>query len=161
MESKSYSSHPLHRGCGLKLKNFDIYPKGFSSPSSQRVWIEIYFFCLPPATNLASPSSQRVWIEICKSQLYASWPWSPSSQRVWIEIINRFCVVAGYFVTLFTEGVDWNKKFLWRVSVSVCHPLHRGCGLKSNVVLPIVKIIKSPSSQRVWIEIIPSYSLFN
>ena len=55
---------------------------------------------------------------------------SPSSQRVWIEITFRLnnCIIA--YVTLFTEGVDWNTNWNGTPKTSWSHPLHRGCGLK-------------------------------
>ena len=48
---------------------------------------------------------------------------SPSSQRVWIEIDNVVYNSHGSDVTLFTEGVDWNRSF------TLCQPLNRGVTL--------------------------------
>ena len=123
------------------------------SPSSQRVWIEIEKY-LYSGDGKSSPSSQRVWIEIENPVTSFTVPLSPSSQRVWIEIVVqhrhsfrpdghplhrgcglKLCLTTAWLyyikVTLFTEGVDWNLK------------------LKKS----IKKLVRSPSSQRVWIEI--------
>ena len=78
---------------------------------------------------------------------------SPSSQRVWIEIVTNWHYLCKLYVTLFTEGVDWNKKQEKTVLLMKRHPLHRGCGLKSNISIANLRASRSPSSQRVWIEI--------
>ena len=85
-QSRKYSNRrPLHRGCGLKLY-------------LQRVI----------APRIESPSSQRVWIEIFTVPLHYNFYGSPSSQRVWIEILKSVHQIKIYEVALFTEGVDWN-----------------------------------------------------
>ena len=40
-EGYTYACHPLHRGCGLKLRKLWSRNLNILSPSSQRVWIEI------------------------------------------------------------------------------------------------------------------------
>ena len=167
---------PLHRGCGLKLFSVDCWSMHSESPSSQRVWIEIWltvdFFRMVKValfTEGVDWNWHRTRPNYC-SQL------SPSSQRVWIEIF--FCLVAlrAKSVALFTEGVDWNKNWSdtkmkiknvalftegvdWngytqpiRYTIN-CRPLHRGCGLKSGNSSITAIPLSSPSSQRVWIEI--------
>ena len=61
-------------------------------------------------------------------------------------------------VALFTEGVDWNTSIPLTLVVRGCRPLHRGCGLK--LIQQYIQSLsnKSPSSQRVWIEIQPLVS---
>ena len=131
-----------------------LYAIPATSPSSQRVWIEI--LPMKSASNLTavalftegvdwnnrqtdglehekmSPSSQRVWIEITLLLLLLLlFESSPSSQRVWIEIVEIIMQRNSKRVALFTEGVDWNM-----------------CTAIINSKSP-----RSPSSQRVWIEI--------
>ena len=78
-----------------------------SSPSSQRVWIEMDYEKYDKEYQEQSPSSQRVWIEIERLDLNQPYPMSPSSQRVWIEITNDYDrLVKDSKVALFTEGVD-------------------------------------------------------
>ena len=148
------TSHPLHRGCGLKSEKLRHFRISNGSPSSQRVWIEIAVWRFSPHRTQASPSSQRVWIEIeekirkwlvenshplhrgcgLKSaefiEMFAE-HMSPSSQRVWIEIHANMTFTMYRLVTLFTEGVDWNR----------------------TLKIDDVFFGMSPSSQRVWIEI--------
>ena len=131
-----------------------INTSGLSSPSSQRVWIEIideklqeYLDFVTLFTEGVDWNKKEVYIQLDGIR-------SPSSQRVWIEIKVLTYLFAPRVVTLFTEGVDWNRLLLLYLLHLVCHPLHRGCGLKFWILqLPIYQM-RSPSSQRVWIEII-------
>ena len=72
-----------------------------------------------------------MWIEIAVQAINTSGLSSPSSQRVWIEIIDEKLQEYLDFVTLFTEGVDWNSESYNCQYIRWGHPLHRGCGLKS------------------------------
>ena len=101
-----------------------------------------------------SPSSQRVWIEIRKARNKCNiCRTSPSSQRVWIEIYRCIILFVEVIVALFTEGVDWNWSYFFGFASISCRPLHRGCGLKWGVPDLLQRQRLSPSSQRVWIEI--------
>ena len=50
------------------------------------MWIEIFELINGDFFEEPSPSSQRVWIEIFTVPLHYNFYGSPSSQRVWIEI---------------------------------------------------------------------------
>ena len=123
---------PLHRGCGLK-----------SQPLDNSVFvISVALFTEGVDWNISAPLSID-WKEV-----------SPSSQRVWIEIkflpkksavtprrpLHRGCGLKYLYPPL---SIDWGSR-----------PLHRGCGLKSQPLNNSVFVIRSPSSQRVWIEIL-------
>ena len=149
------------------------------SPSTRRVWIEIKANTSAWTGIIRSPSTRRVWIEIPLENAiweeFGSHPphggcglkfdnalctsgfeGSPSTRRVWIEIPTcNSNHQYGCLVTLHTEGVDWNQILLISpVVLSLSHPPHGGCGLKFiNRHLFIVDRL-SPSTRRVWIEII-------
>ena len=59
-------------------------------------------------------------------------------------------------VALFTEGVDWNDYWFSFLETVSCRPLHRGCGLKFVKKSNLSLSMRSPFSQRVWIEIVSS-----
>ena len=77
------------------------------SPSSQRVWIEIYFVKNNINIYTPSPSSQRVWIEmddLVKYVYHVSC--RPLHRGCGLKLYRkiRFEIFRG--VALFTEGVD-------------------------------------------------------
>ena len=125
-----------------------------TSPSSQRVWIEIMISAVKLLPLLVALFTEGVdWnltVEIFRNLVKMS----PSSQRVWIEICKRsWFFLSCFSVALFTEGVDWNSVIIcrrnnrrvalftegvdWNLSAYFLtvfferRPLHRGCGLKS------------------------------
>ena len=53
-----------------------------------------------------SPSTRRVWIEIYIGAAGSSRDGSPSTRRVWIEILKTRLVSWVLAVTLHAEGVD-------------------------------------------------------
>ena len=82
------------------------------SPSSQRVWIEIFAKLYDDLASM-SPSSQRVWIEIIKSRLCNNVDNSrPLHRGCGLKLKNDMYTPTGVDVALFTEGVDWNRKFV-------------------------------------------------
>ena len=59
----------------------------FESPSTRRVWIEMYATTAGSQAYQRSPSTRRVWIEMQSNMAYLVTPSpSPSTRRVWIEI---------------------------------------------------------------------------
>ena len=80
----SMSRHPPHGGCGLKLLRVKTVRIIHWSPSTRRVWIEIYDgYDDEPLGKM-----------------------SPSTRRVWIEILLFIIIYQHISVTLHTEGVD-------------------------------------------------------
>ena len=54
-----------------------------------------------------SPSTRRVWIEIWLQEIIDTYTdASPSTRRVWIEIPHNNIIVNSFCVTLHPEGVD-------------------------------------------------------
>ena len=122
---------PLHRGCGLKFFSTRHTFGAIRSPSSQRVWIEIYCYWLCWHAYYCRPLHRGCGLK--------------SKPNVRLELSD--------IVALFTEGVDWNNT-VFNISRQVAsRPLHRGCGLKSAFLQMLSDFSVSPSSQRVWIEI--------
>ena len=124
--------HPLHRGCGLKSNISIANLRASRSPSSQRVWIEIFKWANMLDKPIVTLFTEGVDWNRGRNTRYLAKIRSPSSQRVWIEMRFENFKVRVLNVTLFTEGVDWNRLLS---------------------VLPVCLLL-SPSSQRVWIEII-------
>ena len=79
---------------------------------------------------------------------------SPSTRRVWIEIFDFYTYLQFLHVTLHTEGVDWNGEIQIRTEHFSSHPPHGGCGLKFSLLIPPIFCELSPSTRRVWIEIL-------
>ena len=130
-EPNRHGRRPLHRGCGLKSLPIASHCWCNSSPSSQRVWIEIFLEFL---TIVISP---------CR----------PLHRGCGLKCQKKSLNIAPHLVALFTEGVDWNTNFVIRKHRKCGRPLHRGCGLKYFFNLLFLMLLESPSSQRVWIEI--------
>ena len=125
------NGHPLHRGCGLKFCGFWHFKNLPWSPSSQRVWIEIVSRChkhiimtvtlftegvdwnsisaLLMMSRKGHPLHRGCGLKLPHCYNMVKQLQSPSSQRVWIEIAFGAFADSGAFVTLFTEGVDWNS----------------------------------------------------
>ena len=146
------------------------------SPSSQRAWIEIAGAVTCGMLYSVSPSSQRAWIEIntpyyydynklvallaegvdrnvCHIGLVYLVKRSPSSQRAWIEIALVMIYESRNAVALLAEGVDRNTWLLLGLVALYVALLAEGVDRNPQDTARDIKIIKSPSSQRAWIEI--------
>ena len=101
-----------------------------------------------------SPSSQRVWIEI----FYTNKPWNKTNVALFTEGVdwNRYLKSKHLTlnVALFTEGVDWNSPQTQLTVINTNVALFtEGVDWNSMNTTMKMKLAKSPSSQRVWIEI--------
>ena len=145
------------------------------SPSTRRVWIEIWQNALIITITIVTLHTEGVDWNFKNKDYFVETKRSPSTRRVWIEIIlnavlsntktvtlhtegvdwNNLKSVSWYasVVTLHTEGVDWNSTVISRKLCSNSHPPHGGCGLKSEFDLVSTVVEASPSTRRVWIEI--------
>ena len=148
------------------------------SPSTRRVWIEICrmrWICITYTVTLHTEGVD--WNTPCNND-YRACNRSPSTRRVWIEIwqekkqmkeVNKVTLHTegvdwnplvpphrqkSLTVTLHTEGVDWNCNAVWKCVGTPSHPPHGGCGLKCDSGDLSTQIAKSPSTRRVWIEIL-------
>ena len=166
---------PSTRRVWIEIINAIALYKVSVSPSTRRVWIEMFLLLsllLSTVVTLhtegvdwnkklrsvkrirfKSPSTRRVWIEICNWLTVVVCNTSPSTRRVWIEMQSWRGTCRNPYVTLHTEGVDWNSTVSktsrmqsevtlhtegvdWNLRVDKrkskrkCHPPHGGCGLK-------------------------------
>ena len=79
---------------------------------------------------------------------------SPSTRRVWIEISDYFDSKTNKYVTLHTEGVDWNIIHNGGCIDFLNVTLHtEGVDWNPAAAKKTEKIEMSPSTRRVWIEI--------
>ena len=151
------------------------------SPSSQRAWIEILVpFPLHPhmLVALLAEGVDRnrasvlppiaLWVALLAegvdrnektSQCSGRHQGSPSSQRAWIEISPHSIGAKAKIVALLAEGVDRNPVNIAPMSPSYVALLAEGVDRNRWISLSREPSMRSPSSQRAWIEIIESCQL--
>ena len=78
--------------------------------------------------RFSSPSSQRAWIEIYLNLPVRELVESPSSQRAWIEIVTGSAPRRCAGVALLAEGVDRNPSELFLDQTKTSRPPRRGRG---------------------------------
>ena len=118
------SGRPLHRGCGLKLRGtfLTIVNRGVALYTEGVDWNRLAKSTRMP--KKLSPSSQRVWIEIFFDDFsFPDWFSRPLHRGCGLKfgMIAQRAVLGK--VALFTEGVDWNwhalacSSMLWHIAL--------------------------------------------
>ena len=81
---------------------------------------------------------------------------SPSSRRAWIEILGGGILMVATPVALLAEGVDRNDSLQREIdTLTEVALLAEGVDRNREALILLEGVIRSPSSRRAWIEIIP------